>query len=617
MQDRFQPNFSERVGQSQTARIANLEAFKSALASDSQNGAESYIKIPKMPSIAATNSQDSKVSSYPKPLLSFVPRRFRTPILAATAGVAALGAAACSSGNNTEVPLAPTNQGEVLGVAVTPVPSISAENTQPAKKEFKQAWDFTLKDKYGIPLSLHDLGNRPVIIEYSEANCPPCRRESNKLSDIMKKYASQGLVVLNVSIGTDANFNPSVPLLLDPNMEFATEYGIAAGVPATIFIRDGKVVYTYFDSSEGNIDLDKLSEAFMQGKDLDGILPTATLGPTETSTPVVTKEKISSDEAVFDLGNFDLGVKEWEDLTNVHPYQIEIGGKTIDVKTVVVKAIFRSKADKVVNLIDSAEKSLGNVSFVDSSGKDIEYFPGSGRVNVHLDEPLKYGGAINEPFVQNLKGDFIAIDDVCSSKKYTLDRFTAGFGIPVSIIATVPLNVRDYGIAILEPGASKRKIVMKNEAATDFKTIADDVPVHDPDYVFRLQGNNGEYVDSSFKGLQRVQYSPGFPPDTLARFHFIDRLQANPFYYFLLQGNLFLKDGRVLQIGELAGGSLNFGQEGDLQGNVGGINPENKCPLVNPNTLRNAYGFDLKGSIAVLNFDPLSVAWRVQDNASR
>ncbi len=614
MQDRLYPNFNERAGQSEAAKLANLEAFRAALAPNVQDSVESD-REPEMLSGVAIISQDRKVSSKHKHLLSFVPKRYRRPILVATASVAALGAAACTSGsgNNTEFPQAPTNQGGVLGEQVTPVPSVSSESGQQNQPEqHKKAPDFTLNDRNGNPVSLSDFGDQPLIIEFAIGGCPPCNYETNKLAEIHKRFAPEKLVVLNISNEDSGNFSPEVRLLLDPSLDVAEEYEVL-GPPTTVFIRGGKIIYKYAGFSQENSDLDLLTAAFMAGKDMNSVLPTATPRPTETSTPVITKEKISSDEAVFDLGNFDLGVKEWEEWPNAHPTQLEIGGKVIDVKNVVVKTIFRSKADRVSNLIDSAEELLNsNVYFVDSSGQDIVYYPGSGSVSVKIDEPLKYGGAINEPFVQNLKGDFMDTNLLCSSKKYTLDRFTAGFGIPVLISATVPINVRDYGIAILEPGASKRKIVMKDEAASDFKTIAEDVPVHDPDYVFRLEGNNGEYVDSSFKGFQRAQYSHGFPPDTLAMFHFIDRSRANPFHYPLLQGNLFLKDGRVLQI-ELAEGSLNFGQEGDLQGNVGGVNPENKCPLVNHTTLSNAYSFDLEDSVVVINFGFVSAAWKVQD----
>ncbi len=619
MQDRLYPNFREGARQSQTAKLANLKAFRTALAPNVQDSVESADQEPEMPSFVATASADSKVSSGPKPLLRFIPKRYRAPLLAATAGVAALGAAACTSGsgNNTEFPQAPTNQGEVLGGAhVTPVPDASSESGQQNQLEqHKKAPDFTLNDANGNPVSLHDFAGRLLVIEYAGPGCPPCNYESAKLKAIGDDNVDKGFSAVVVSWGSDQNLSANLPVLLDPDHKFAKDYDVVGGVPVVIFIdRDGNEVFRYQGNSQDNNDLGLLIAAFVAGKDMNSVLPTATPRPTETSTPVITKENLPSDEAVFDLGNFGLAITGWEELTNVQPYQIGVGGKQVDLKTVVVKAIVRNRTDSVLRFDQFSPNSFeptSGISFVDSNGKDLEYLPGFAKVNSYLVEPLEYTGALNEPFVPTVNGDFARVDSLYKARVISLDAIAPGFGLPVSIVATVPLNTRDYGISIKEPGSDRRKIVMKGEGAADFKTIAPDAKIAAPGDVLRIYSPSASgYVEFGFKGIEQSQFSPSFPQDNIATFHIAHRLQANvPVYNAVMQGDLYLGDGRVLRVDFPPDAFLSPGKEEDLQGRAGGVNPENIFPLLNHVTIKNAYYLDLKGSTMVLMYGKDWIAW--------
>jgi peroxiredoxin len=618
MQERFQPNFSERIRQSDAAKLANLEAFKAALASDGQNSAESDGKASEMPSVVATASTDSKVSSSPKPLLRWVPKRFRTPLLVATAGAAALGAAACTSGSGSspEVPQAPVNQGEVLGGAhATSVSSVSAENTQSPKKELKQAPDFTLKDKNGIPLSLHDLRGQPVMIEYSEGNCPPCRRESNKLSEIMKKYASQGLVVLNVSIGADENFSPDVPLLLDPKMEFAKLYIVPGNVvPATYFI-DGKgnLVDSPQTFSLDNNDLGLLADAFMAGKDLENVLPTPTPKPTPTPLGPTNPDLESNvgNEAVVDLGNYDFAVTKWQDL-GVR--------QESPVRTIVMEGIVRNKTDRVIALDNSLPTIIEgfDVWILDKNGNNFS----STSYDSYL--PLiQSGGLFNQPFEQANNG---GLADVSVDYQYDPARATAlmapGFGLPVVLKLGVPADAENIQVAFDSQRDHTRQIVRQGQTDPGFSLISKNAEISSLDETLHVNipGNLATDLEYKVEGFTKAKLPNSVQRDVVV-FRVISHSGVMKAPFVLFKGQLYLRDGRVIPIANDYNLQIAPGQSQPFGLNVGELPPDKafdtRAPgSISPSAVADAYKFDLKGSTLVvftLGSNPPVRAWKMPD----
>lgn len=611
MQDRSQ-NFSERARQSDAAKLANLEAFRAGLTVQTR---DPFISEP-----VPTLNPPEVVN---KPLLSRVPRALRYPVLAATAGAAVLGAAACTSGNGTEVPQAPTNQGEVLGGAhVTPVPSASTESGQSKQAEqIKKAPDFTLNDKNGNPVSLHDFAGRPLIIEYSEPACSPCKFESSKLNDIKNNFAKEGLSVLTVSTESDDATGSTSPVLVDSNFKFANLY-TPGGAPVAYFVdRAGNLVYEHNGFKQGSNDLDLLAAAFMAGKDLNNVLPTPTPQPTETSTPVITKENLPSDEAVFDLGNFALGITGWEELTNVQPYQVGLAeGKKVDVKTVVIHGIVRNITNSIQEFKQFSPNSFeptAGINFVDSAGKNLEYYPGLAKVLPQFVVPLSYSGVFDEPFEKGLDGSINRIDGLYRPpSSFPTELYAVpGFGLPVEIVASVPINTREYGIAIAQSGqeSGQRKIVMKGQVADGFKTIEDSASIGSPGDVFGGEIIKGGHYQFTFKSMETVQYSLGTEKNYVANFHFIDEPQSEfALPYLGVRGQLYLEDGRVLRI-DFTSGLLHPGQEGDVQAFAGGLNPDSMFPLIDHQTLMDAYNLDLQNSTVVLIAGQTWKAWKVQE----
>lgn len=62
-----------------------------------------------------------------------------------------------------------------------------------------RAFDFTLKDIQGRPVSLKDFRGKVVFLNFWATWCPPCRLEMPTMEKLHKEFGSQGLVILAVN----------------------------------------------------------------------------------------------------------------------------------------------------------------------------------------------------------------------------------------------------------------------------------------------------------------------------------------------------------------------------------------------------------------------------------
>lgn len=107
--------------------------------------------------------------------------------------------------------------------------------------------DFTLPNLDGESVSLTDFEGRPVLINFWNTGCPPCREEMPYLQEVYDERQGSELVMLTINIGQNAatvksflhDNNLSLPVLLDADAAVARRYGMP-GIPTTFFIdRDG------------------------------------------------------------------------------------------------------------------------------------------------------------------------------------------------------------------------------------------------------------------------------------------------------------------------------------------------------------------------------------------
>jgi len=108
---------------------------------------------------------------------------------------------------------------------------------------------FSLPDPSGRTVGLDSYRGRPVLIHFWASWCKPCRKELPEIEAAYRDLRQQGLEVLAVNAGDDAQtaqafaerLGLSFPILLDEHWETATAYGVI-GLPITFFVgRDGKV----------------------------------------------------------------------------------------------------------------------------------------------------------------------------------------------------------------------------------------------------------------------------------------------------------------------------------------------------------------------------------------
>jgi thiol-disulfide isomerase/thioredoxin len=112
--------------------------------------------------------------------------------------------------------------------------------------------DFTVRDLAGKAVRLRDWRGHPVIVDFWATWCPPCRKEIPELNEIYRRYQTEGLIVLGVSMDEVQGDGRKV---VEPFIEeFKIAYPIAMGdkalveklelssVPTALFVaRDGRL----------------------------------------------------------------------------------------------------------------------------------------------------------------------------------------------------------------------------------------------------------------------------------------------------------------------------------------------------------------------------------------
>lgn len=108
-----------------------------------------------------------------------------------------------------------------------------------------RAYDFTVNDLEGNPVSLADYRNRPVVVNFWATWCAPCRLEMPALQDAYEKYQEEGLVILALDQDEPADvarafFYDEMGLtfssLLDEGSKVSASYGSYGVLPSTYFI---------------------------------------------------------------------------------------------------------------------------------------------------------------------------------------------------------------------------------------------------------------------------------------------------------------------------------------------------------------------------------------------
>ena len=115
--------------------------------------------------------------------------------------------------------------------------------------------DFVLTDLQGRTVKLSDLRGKAVVLNFWATWCPPCKEEIPWLVELQKRYGSEGLQIVGVSMDDGdqkdvekfaAENSINYPILLGKE-KVAEQYGGIEYLPTTFYIdRNGVVVDRVF-----------------------------------------------------------------------------------------------------------------------------------------------------------------------------------------------------------------------------------------------------------------------------------------------------------------------------------------------------------------------------------
>jgi len=135
-----------------------------------------------------------------------------------------------------------------------------------------QAPEFTLKTQAGKSVSLSDYKGKPLIIHFWATWCPYCKKLQPGLTALHKKYQSQGLEVLPISLWEDEGATPQDDLN-SRGFKFKTlingdvihkQFGVV-GTPTTFFIsKTGDIVFKTSDSDPNSPALEQAVQKILK-----------------------------------------------------------------------------------------------------------------------------------------------------------------------------------------------------------------------------------------------------------------------------------------------------------------------------------------------------------------
>ncbi len=118
--------------------------------------------------------------------------------------------------------------------------------------------NFHVRTEDGRTLTRTDFGGKLLVLHFWATWCPPCVTEFPSLNEFQKQFAGQGVVVLAVSVDTNAKayqdflrrMNVSFATSRDPDAKISADYGTYQYPETYIINRDGKVLEKIISNAE-------------------------------------------------------------------------------------------------------------------------------------------------------------------------------------------------------------------------------------------------------------------------------------------------------------------------------------------------------------------------------
>lgn len=125
--------------------------------------------------------------------------------------------------------------------------------TLPSALLGKPALSFDLEKIEGGRFSLSEAAGKPLVLNFWSTWCGSCAAEHRVIQRAVNEYSQKGVLFYSILYEDTtenakkfvARYGEGAPILLDPNLRTAIDYGVA-GVPETFFIdRAGRVLYKH------------------------------------------------------------------------------------------------------------------------------------------------------------------------------------------------------------------------------------------------------------------------------------------------------------------------------------------------------------------------------------
>jgi cytochrome c biogenesis protein CcmG/thiol:disulfide interchange protein DsbE len=110
--------------------------------------------------------------------------------------------------------------------------------------------NFSIVTEHGRTITRSDFGGKILALNFWASWCPPCVEELPSMNQFAQEYASQGIVVIGISIDKNENLykrfltqrHVAFDTARDPEADISASYGTFV-IPETYIIdRDGKVL---------------------------------------------------------------------------------------------------------------------------------------------------------------------------------------------------------------------------------------------------------------------------------------------------------------------------------------------------------------------------------------
>jgi len=127
---------------------------------------------------------------------------------------------------------------------------VSGSLEEPITKVGDAAPAFRVQTENGKTLTEKDFGGKLLVLNFWASWCAPCVQEVPSLDEFQKEFASQGVIVLGVSVDKNKElyqrfrdqYNVSFGTSRDPEWDLAAKYGTFQLPETYIIDRSGKVV---------------------------------------------------------------------------------------------------------------------------------------------------------------------------------------------------------------------------------------------------------------------------------------------------------------------------------------------------------------------------------------